>query len=109
MKKNILWASGGVALLSIGLIALPSPSAAIQEQDDTSPTVRVERLPKVRELPRIRVDHDRIAQDVDRALEESEGVLAGMPTRADAETQPVTILGGDERAGLPARATHRWN
>jgi len=33
MKKNILWASGGVALLSIGLIALPSPSAAIQEQD----------------------------------------------------------------------------
>src|SRR5712671_5945225 len=96
MKKNILCASGGVALLSVGLIALPSPSAAIQEQDDTSPTVRVERLPKVLELPRIRVDHDRIAQDVDRALEESEGVLAGMPILADPETQQVTILDGDE-------------
>jgi len=87
MKKNILWASGGIALLSVGLIALPSPSAAIREQDDTSPTVRVERLPEVREMQRIQVDHDRIAQDVDRALDESEGVLAGMPMLADPRVQ----------------------
>jgi serine protease Do len=106
MKKNILWASGGVALLSIGLIALPSPSAAIQEQDDTSPTARVERLPKVRELPRIQVDHHRIAQDVDRALEESEGVLAGMPMLADLETQQVTILDGDEGPSWLGVETH---
>src|SRR5258707_5306273 len=105
MKKNILWASGGVALLSIGLIALPSPSAAIQEQDDTSPTVRVERLPKVRELPRIRVDHHRIAPDVDRALEESEGVLAGMPMLADPETQQVTILDSDDGPRVPGVGT----
>jgi len=106
MKKNILWASGGVALLSIGLIALPSPSAAIQEQDDTSPTVRVERLPKVREMQRIQVDHHRIAQDVDRALEESEGVLAGMPMLADPETQQVTILDGDEGPSWLGVETH---
>jgi serine protease Do len=68
MKKNILWASAGVAALSIGLIALPSPSAAIQEQDDTAPTVRVERLPRVRDLK----------------------VLT------DPELQQVTILDGDE-------------
>src|SRR5258707_3543197 len=97
MKKNILWASGGVALLSIGLIALPSPSAAIQEQDDTSPTVRVERLPKVRELQRIQIDHHRIAQDVDRALEESEGVLAGSSRPSGVETPNGTLLDGDVR------------
>jgi serine protease Do len=96
MKKNILWASVGVAALSIGLIALPSPSAPIQEQDDTAPTVRVERLPKVRELQRIQIDGDRVVQDVDRALEQSEGALAGMKVLTDPELQQVTILDGDE-------------
>jgi len=32
MKKNIFGVGAGVAALSIGLIALPSPSAPIQEQ-----------------------------------------------------------------------------
>jgi serine protease Do len=59
MKKNILWISGGIAVLSIGLIALPSPSAALQ-QDDTAPRVRVEKLPRVQvitdpEIAQIRV------------------------------------------------------
>jgi len=96
MKKNILWVGAGVAGLSIVLIALPSPSAAIQEQEDTSPGVRVERLPKVRELRRIQIDGDRITQDVNRALEQSEGVLAVMPVLVDPEIQQVTILDGDE-------------
>jgi serine protease Do len=96
MKKNILWASAGVAALSIGLIALPSHSAAIQEQDDTSPTLRVERLPKVRELQRIQVNGGRIVEDVDRALEQSEGALSGMKVLTDPETQRVTILDGEE-------------
>lgn len=104
MKKNILWASAGVAVLSIGLIALPSPSAAIQEQD--SATIRVERLPKVRELRRIQIDGDRIAQDVDRALEQSEGVLAGMPVLADPAIQQVTILDGDEGPSWLGVETH---
>src|SRR4030088_1530260 len=50
MKKNILLVSGGIAALSIGLIALPSPSAGLRDQEDASPTIKVERLPKVREL-----------------------------------------------------------
>jgi S1-C subfamily serine protease len=104
MKKNILWASAGVAVLSIGLIALPSPSAAIQEHD--SATIRVERLPKVRELRRIQIDGDRIAQDVDRALEQSEGVLAGMPMLADPAIQQVTILDGDEGPSWLGVETH---
>ena len=96
MKINILWASVGVAALSIGLSALPSPSAAIQEQDDTAPTVRVERLPKVRELQRIQIDGDRVLQDVDQELQQSEGALAGMKVLTDPELQQVTILDGDE-------------
>jgi len=96
MKKNIFWASVGVAALSIGLIALPSPSAAIQEQNDTSPTVRVERLPKVRDLQRIQIDGDRVLQDVDQALQQSESALAGMKVLTDPELQQVTILDGDE-------------
>jgi serine protease Do len=96
MKKNILWVSGGIAALSIGLIALPSPSAPIQEQDDTSSNVKVERLPKVRELQRIQIDGDRIAKDVHRALEQSEGALAGMQVLTDPEMQQITILDGDE-------------
>jgi len=106
MKKNILWAGAGIAVLSIGLIALPSRSAAIQEQDDASPTVRVERLPKVRELQRIQIDGNRIAQDVDRVLEQSGGVLAGMPMLADPEIQQVTILDGDEGPSWLGVETH---
>jgi serine protease Do len=106
MKRNILWASAGIAALGIGLIALPSPSASIQEQDDSSPTVKVERLPKVRELQRIQIDGHQIAQDVDRALEQSGGALAGMRVLTDPETQQVTILDGDEGPSWLGVETH---
>src|SRR6266404_6108712 len=106
MKKNIFWGGAGVAALSIGLIALPSPSAPIQEQGDASATIRVQRLPKVRELQRVQIDGDRIAQDVDQALEQSEGVLAGMPLLVDREIQQVTILDGDEGPSWLGVETH---
>jgi len=106
MKKNIFWVSASVAALSVGLIALPSPSAPIQEQGDASPTIRVQRLPKVRELHRVQIDGDRVAQDVDQALEQSEGVLAGMPMLVDPEIQRVTILDGDEGPSWLGVETH---
>src|SRR5260370_5851541 len=106
MKQNIFWVGAGVATLSIGLIALPSPSAAIQEQGDASATIRVQRLPKVRELHRVQIDGDRVAQDVDQALEQSEGVLAGMPVLVDPEIQQVTILDGDEGPSWLGVETH---
>jgi len=73
MKKKILWISGGVAALSVALLALPSRAAVLQGQDDTSPAVKVQRL---QELRRIQIDGDRVSQDVEPALEESEGALA---------------------------------
>lgn len=96
MKKNILWLSGGIAALSIGLIALPSPSAAIQDQEDASTAVKIERLPKVRELKRIQIDGDRVSQDVDRALEQAGAILADVEALSDPETQQITIFDGDE-------------
>jgi serine protease Do len=96
MRKNILWVSGSVAALSIALLALPSRSAALQEQDDTSsPEVKVQRLPKVRELQRIQIDGDRVLQEVMPALEQSEGVLAGLQVLADPEIDQVTIFDGE--------------
>jgi serine protease Do len=95
MRKNILWISGSVAALSIALLVLPSRSAALQEQDNTSPEVKVQRLPKVRELQRIQIDGDRVLQEVMPALEQSEGVLAGMQVLADPEIDQITIFDGE--------------
>jgi len=106
MKKNILWVSGNAALLSIALLVLPSSSAALQEQDDTSPEVKVERLPKVRELKRIQIDGDRVLQEVMPALEQSEGILAGMQMLTAPETEQITILDGDEGPSWLGVETH---
>jgi serine protease Do len=104
MKKNILWASGGVAVLSIGLIALPSPSATIQEQDDSSPTVRVEQLPQVHRLRRIQINGDRVVQDEDRVLQQSQGVLTG--TLSDPETTLISVFDGEEGPSWLGVETH---
>jgi len=95
MRKNILRINGSIAVLSIALLALPSRSAALQDQDDTSAEVKVQRLPKVRELQRIQIDADRAMQEVMPALEQSEGVLAGMQVLADPEIDQIAIFDGE--------------
>jgi C-terminal processing protease CtpA/Prc len=106
MKKNILWVSGGIAALGAALLAIPGRSAALQEQDDTSPTIKVQRLPEVRELKRVQIDGDRVSQDVERALEQSGGVLAEMEPLLDPETQQVTIFDGGEGPSWLGVETH---
>ena len=96
MKKNILWVSGSVATLSVALLALPSRSATIQEQDNTSPQVRAERLPKVRELQRVQIDGDHVLQDVGPALEQSEGILADVEELTAPEIQQFRVFDGEE-------------
>ena len=83
MRKNILWVSGGIASLGIALLVLPSRSAAPQEQDETSPEMKVERLSKVRGLQRVQIDGDRVLQDVGRAL-------------SGPEIDQITIFDGEE-------------
>src|SRR5260221_2221047 len=106
MKKSILWIGGGTAALSIALLALPSRSAALQEQDDTSPEVRVERLPKVQKLNRIQIDGDRVLQEAGRVMQQYPGALAGMEALTGPETQQVTIFDGDEGPSWLGIETH---
>jgi serine protease Do len=96
MKKNILFISGSIAALGVALLVLPSRSAVLQEQENTSPEVKVERLPKVHELKRIQVDGDRVLQEVMPALEQSEGVLASVRELSDPEIDQITIFDGEE-------------
>ena len=105
-KKNVLFVSAGVAALSIGLIALPSPSAAIQDQEDGSATVRIERQPRVREFKRIQIDGNRVSQDVAEALEQSRGALAEVEGLSDPEIQQITVFDGDEGPSWLGVETH---
>ncbi len=106
MKKNILWVSAGIAALSIGLIALPSPSTAIQDQEDAPTAVKIERLPRVRELKRIQINGDRVSQDVGRAMEQSDGVLAELEELPDPETAQITVFDGEEGPSWLGVETH---
>ena len=105
MRKNILLVSAGVAALSIGLIALPSPSAAIHDQEDGSATVRIERVPKVREFERIQIDGDRISREVEQALEQSNGALAEVEALPGTEIQQI-IFDGEEGPSWLGVETH---
>jgi len=106
MKKNILWVSGGIAALGVALLAIPGRSAALQEQDDTSPTIRVQQLPKVRELRRVQIDGDRVSQDVERALEQSGGALAEVEPLLDPETDQIALFDGGEGPSWLGVETH---
>ena len=94
-KKNILWISGGIVALGVALLSLPSRSAAQQEQDDTSPTIKVQQLPRVQELKRIKIDGDRISQDVAAALAQAGDALAQVQNLGEPETQ-VTVFDSGE-------------
>src|SRR5258708_2942294 len=106
MTKSILFVSGTIAAIGVALLALPSRSAALQEQEDVSPEVKVERLPKVHELKRIQIDGDRVLQDAGRALEQYQGALAGMEALTDPEIQQVTIFDGEEGPSWLGVETH---
>src|SRR5258708_8060231 len=96
MKKSILWIGGGAGALSIALLALPSRSAALQEQDDTSPEVRVERLPKVQKLNRIQIDGDRVLQEAGRVMQQYPRAFGSMAALAGPEDQQATTFYGVE-------------
>jgi serine protease Do len=106
MKKNIFWVSGGIAALSIGLIALPSPSAPPQDREDAPAAIKVERLPKVHQLKRIQIDGDRALQDAQRALEDSDDVLASVEALPDPEIEQITLFDGEAGPSWLGVETH---
>jgi len=84
MKKNILWVSGGTAVLSIALLATARPSAAVQERQEGSSAVKVERIP----------------------LEQSEDTWTKVEALTDPETQQITVFDGDEGPSWLGVETH---
>jgi len=106
MKKDFLWVGGGVAVLGIALLALPSRSAALQEQDDTSALTKVKRIPqKVYELQRVQMDGERAMEKARRALEQSQGALAAVES-VEPEIDQIAIFDGDEGPSWLGVETH---
>jgi serine protease Do len=83
MKKNILWVCAGTAALSMALLAMARPSAAVQERPEVS-TVKVERIP----------------------LEQSEDTWTRVEALTDPETQQITVFDGDEGPSWLGVETH---
>jgi serine protease Do len=81
MKKNIFWASAGIATLGIALLAMARPSVAIQKEN--SPAVKVERIP-----------------------EHSEDAWTRVEALTDPETQQITVFDGDEGPSWLGVETH---
>jgi len=83
MKKTILWVCAGTAALSMALLAMARPSAAVQERQEGS-TVKVERIP----------------------LEQSEDTWTRVEALTDPETQQITGFDGDEGPSWLGVETH---
>src|SRR5260370_34155050 len=83
MKKDILLAAGGLAALSVTLIALPSPSAAVQEQERTTLQQKVQKLQEVERLPfvseeqleLVEVDPEDVLGSANQAAEQYHGAM----------------------------------
>jgi S1-C subfamily serine protease len=88
-KKNITWVSAGIAVFGMALLALPSSAAALPQQDEVSPKVKVRQAPRVTELQRIEIDGDELQQDL-------EGALAQVQLLRDPEVTRITVLDGEE-------------
>ncbi len=100
MKKNVFWIAGGTAALSIALIALPSPSAGIQEPEESSPEMKVVRIPRVVELKRVQIT------GVPGQELQTEGVLVEPGEFVDPETEQITLLDGEEGPSWLGVETH---
>lgn len=106
MKKNFLWVGGGVAVLGIALLALPSRSAGLQDQDDTSPLTKVQRIRgNIYELERVQMDGERAMAKARRALEQSQGALATVES-LEPEIDQIAIFDGDEGPSWLGVETH---
>src|ERR1700737_3418272 len=70
MKKNVLITAGGLTLVAIGFIALPSPSASVHDQDESSSALQ-KKLDKVAQRQEKLYD-----KEIKRALEGAKPTLA---------------------------------
>src|SRR6266849_9482913 len=103
MKKNILFVAGGLAALSVTLIALPSPSAAVQEQELAALQQKVQKLQEVERLPLVseeqlglvEVDPEDVLESADQAVEQYHGAMQ-LVRELPEDLEQIAVLSGDE-------------
>src|SRR5260370_3340352 len=103
MKKNILLVAGGLAALSVTLIALPSPSAAVQEQEHTTLQQKVQKLQEVERLPLVseeqlelvEVDPEDVLESTGQAMKQYDGAMQ-LVGELPEDLEQIAVLTGDE-------------
>lgn len=98
MKKEILLVAGGLAALSVTLIALPSPSAAVQEQGDGDTVVlqqklkNLDRLQKVKKFRRVQVEPADLLESEDQAVEQYDNAMQLVRELPDFDVEQMAVL-----------------
>ena len=103
MKKDILLVAGGLAALSVTLIALPSPSAAVQEQEHTTLQQKVQKLQEVERLPLVseeqlelvEVDPEDMLESTGQAVKQYDGAMQ-LVGELPEDLEQIAVLTGDE-------------
>ena len=101
MKKEILLVAGGLAALSVTLIALPSPSAAVQEQRDADTAVLQQKVKnldkqKVKKLQRVQVEPEDLLASADQAVEQYDNAMQLVKELPDFDVEQMTGFDGEE-------------
>jgi C-terminal processing protease CtpA/Prc len=103
MKKGILLVAGGLAALSVTLIALPSPSAAVQEQGDTDTVVwqqKLKNLDKLKDLEKlqcVQVDPGDVLESANQAVEQYDNAMQLVrELPGDLDVEQIAVLDGEE-------------
>src|SRR5260370_13908155 len=103
MKTGILLVAGGLAALSVTLIALPSPSAAVEEQEHTTLQQKVQKLQEVERLPLVseeqlelvEVDPEDALGSANQAVEQYHGTMQ-LVRELPEDLEQIAVLSGDE-------------
>jgi serine protease Do len=102
MKKDILLVAGGLAALSVTLIALPSPSAAVREQGDADTVVLQQEVKnhdesqKVKKLQRVQVVPEDVLESADQAVEQYDNAMQLVRELPDVEFEQMAVIDDDE-------------
>ncbi len=103
MKKEILLVAGGLAALSVTLIALPSPSAGLQERGDGDTVVLQQKLKNLdnvkclEKLQNIQVDPEDLLETADQTVQQYDNAMQlvrELPQGLDVEQ--IAVLEGEE-------------
>jgi serine protease Do len=103
MKKGILLVAGGLAALSVTLIALPSPSATVQVSEHAALQQKVQKLQEVERLPLlseeqlqlVEVDPVNVLECADQAMGQYDAAMQ-LVRELPEELEQIAVLSGDE-------------